>query len=85
MISCIWGQLLDKLIMKNLFHNFALFVLFEFAINYLDLLDVRVADGFYLDLQLIICISINPQSPTYNLQQTTISNFATFSKITNKA
>ena len=28
-------------------------------------------------------VSINPQSATYNLQQTTISNFAAFSKITN--
>ena len=27
----------------------------------------------------------NPESATYNLQQTTISNFAAFSKITNKA
>ena len=29
--------------------------------------------------------NINPESATYNLQQTTISNFAAFSKITNKA
>ena len=29
--------------------------------------------------------SFNPKSATYNLQQTTISNFAAFSKITNKA
>ena len=28
---------------------------------------------------------LNPLSATYNLQQTTISNFAAFSKITNKA
>ena len=28
---------------------------------------------------------LNPQSATYNLQQTTIANFADFSKITNKA
>ena len=48
--------------MKCLFHNFVLFqfnlfFLFEFAINYLDLLDFRVADWFLLNLQLIICIS----------------------------
>ena len=28
---------------------------------------------------------LNPKSATYNLQQTTIKNFAAFSKITNKA
>ena len=38
--------------------------------------------------KLFICLSaastdtIKPQSPTYNLQQTTISNFVAFSKIT---
>ena len=32
-----------------------------------------------------VCCSLNPLSATYNLQQTTILNFAAFSKITNKA
>ena len=34
---------------------------------------------------LTYSIEVNPESATYNLQQTTISNFAAFSKITNKA
>ena len=35
--------------------------------------------------RLVRVIKLNSLSATYNLQQTTISNFAAFSKITNKA
>ena len=39
----------------------------------------------YIRAWYVIPSLVNPESATYNLQQTTISNFAAFSKITNKA
>ena len=37
------------------------------------------------NLYYLQCARVKPQRATYNLQQRTISNFAAFSKITNKA